>query len=74
MLQVVRKTYNGVTVGYVVGWWFFPRRWYGAASGKQSFRSFRNGVLFKTEKKAIEFRDKIEKRRKESGVKFEAVK
>jgi len=71
-LQVVKKTYNGVTIGYVVGWWTSIRyRWMGKS--KTTFRSFRNGVVFKTQEKAEKFRDSVETRRKDSGVKFEEV-
>ena len=69
-LQVVQKTYNGVTVGYVVGWWVHTSRWSG---GRKTFRSFRNAVVFSSQAKAETFRDKVEARRKDSGVKFQAV-
>ena len=73
-LQVVRKTYNGVTLGYVVGWWFTTRWGWHTGTPQVSFRSFRNGVIFKTEEKAKEFRNKVEKMRKDDDtVKFEEV-
>jgi len=63
-LQVVEKRAFGVRVGYVVGWWFFPRRHWGAGHKQEaSFRSFRNGVIFKKKSAALEFRDKVEKMR-----------
>lgn len=78
-LQVVKKTYCGVTIGYIVGWWFDPARWRGWGYDENtkkrgmSFRSFRNGVVFKTQAKAEKFRDDVEKRREASVVIFEAV-
>ena len=72
-LQVVEKKFNGVTVGFVVGWWFYPRRGYYGDSSTVSFRSFRNGVLFDSQKDAEKFRDKVEDRRATGGVQFSAV-
>jgi hypothetical protein len=73
-LQIVKKTFNGIDVGYVVGWWFTTRYYWGAErDNDRSFRSFRNGVIFKTQAKAEAFRDKVEGWRKNSGVKFEEV-
>ena len=74
MLQIVKKTYGGVTVGYVVGWWFHPRCYgWGTASRSLSFRSIREGLMFPSLEKAQKFRDKIEKQRADMRVKFEKV-
>jgi len=63
-LQVVKKTYCGVRIGYVVGWW----------RGGGCFASFRQGIIFPTRGKAEDFRDDVEKRRKGNfGVQFEAL-
>ena len=72
MLQVAEKKFNGVTVGYVVGRWVC-KRWKWSGESEFTFRSFRNGVLFKTADKAKEFRDKVEKRRVESSIEFVKV-
>ena len=69
-LQIVKKTFNGITVGYVVGWWTYTRSWYSARG--ETFRSFRNGVVFPTLEAAEEFRNGVEASRDDSGVKFEA--
>ena len=61
-LQVAKKSYCGVTVGYVVGWWRFR-------SG--GFQSFREGVVFTSRTKAEQMRDRIERLRSGfSGVEF----
>jgi len=72
-LQIVTKTFAGIRIGFVVGWWFYPRRYYGARDSAKSFRSIRNGLLFPTLEKAQEFRDGIEKARQVSILKFEAA-
>lgn len=70
MLQIARKTYNGVEIGYVVGNWVHARRgWH--LRPKLTFRSIREGVLFKTQDEAREYRDDLENRRVKSSVKFE---
>jgi len=74
MLKVVKKTYCGVVVGYVVGWWFYPRRNWGVReSGRQSFRSIRNGLVFATELEAKAWRDDIENKRANSVVVYSEV-
>lgn len=70
-LQIVRKTFAGIEIGFVVGWWFYKRRYYGELKDKPSFRSIRNGLIFPTLKAAKKFRDGIEKNRKNSVVVFE---
>jgi hypothetical protein len=69
-LQISKKTFNGATVGYVVGWWVYTHCYYRGDS--ETFRSFRNGVVFPTLEAAEEFRNGVEARRDDSGVKFEA--
>ena len=72
-LQVVKKSYNGIRIGYIVGWWKCKSRW--NSDRGQTFQSFREGVIFKREKDALEYRDNIEKMRDgNTGVKFEPVK
>lgn len=74
-LQIVKKTYAGIEIGFVVGWWFYPRRRWSWDTPENrdnvSFRSIREGLIFPTLKKAQKFRDGIEEQRKKSVVKFE---
>jgi len=79
-LRIVKKTLLGVTLGYVVGWYFYPRRYlrWDSRTGEEkkdsrSFRSIRNGLIFDTEEQAREFRDGIEKGRKTFAIQFEDV-
>ena len=64
-LQVVEKRFYGVTVGYIVGWWSRTSKW---RTGKEfeTFRNFREGVVWPTKEAAIEFRDSVEAQRKNS--------
>lgn len=70
-LCVAKKTYNDVRIGYVVGWWFYPRKYFHYDENgdrplpEKSFRSFREGVIFKREADAKKFRDDIEQKRKD---------
>ena len=75
MLQIAEKRAFGKTVGYVVGYWFYPRRgfWGDRHRLEKSFRSIREGLIFNTEKQARKFRDKIESGRVETGIEFEAI-
>lgn len=70
-LQVAAKSYNGVTVGYVVGW---PPRFGVEADGKTGeFRNIRQGLIFKTETEARAFRDGIERDRKPYWREFQLL-
>lgn len=70
-LQVAAKSYNGVTVGYVVGW---PPRYGVDADGKTGmFRNIRQGLIFKTETEAREFRDGIEQGRNPCWREFQLL-
>lgn len=72
-LQVARKTVEGVTIGYVVGWRTRWKHYWGVQSGGVTFRSVREGLIFKTQKKAEEFRDKIEEKRVQETKEFEIL-
>ena len=78
MLKVAKKTFGDITVGFVVGYAFYPRSYgYGwnrnRGSEGRSFRSIRHGLMFPTVEKAEEFRDSVENQVKVSGVKFEEI-
>jgi hypothetical protein len=75
MLQIAKKTAFGKTIGFVVGYWFYPRRGFWGQPDRMtaSFRSIREGLIFKTEKQARKFRDKIEEDRQTNGVVFEKI-
>jgi len=61
---VARKTVNGITVGYVVGW----------KSPYMDFvRNIRADLYFKTEREARRFHDKLEKSREPMYAKFEVL-
>lgn len=68
MLKIVEKRYSGVTVGYVVGYWTFTR-WY-RSNQRLTFRSIREGLLFKTLEDARAWRDDLENRRAKSGIEY----
>lgn len=74
-LQVVKKVYCGITVGYVVGWWVRRSRWLreDSTASHMTFRSIRQGLVFPTVIKAKRFRDGIEKQRANSALYFESV-
>jgi len=80
-LQIVKKTFAGIRIGYVVGWWTsipgYGRRWGGARETKSgngvTFRSIRNGLIFSKLTDAQEWRDEIEKARLTSEVVFKAA-
>ena len=67
-LQIAKKQVDGVTVGFVVGFPVWRSRWDHRGKGLITFRSIRNGAIFKSKKKAREFRDRIEKARRADPV------
>jgi hypothetical protein len=72
-LQVVKKSFNGIRIGYVVGWWKCKSRW--NSDRGQTFQSFREGVIFRRESEALAYRDNIEKMREgNTGVTWDEVK
>ena len=73
MLQIAKKTYAGKTIGFVVGYWFYPRRFWSTYKPAMSFRSIREGLIFPTEKQARKWRDKVEEQRRAGAVTFERV-
>ncbi len=64
-LQVVQKTFNGIQIGYVIGWWRCKSRWNSGQS--ETFQSYRQGVIYPDEKSAKAQRDSIETMRKANG-------
>ena len=71
-LQVVKKTFNGITVGFVIGWWKCKSRW--NSDRGQTFQSYRQGVIYPDEASARAQRDIIEAARIGTrGVEWESV-
>lgn len=72
-LQIAEKKFDGITIGYVVGWWRRASRysWYGDTAPRPplKFASVRGGVIFKDRADAVTFRDSIEDRiAKDTGI------
>lgn len=70
-LCIAEKTYNGIVVGYVIGYWVCTKQaWYEGQKSEYSFRSLCRNMIFDTKEAAIKFREKIESKRVGTGVKF----
>jgi hypothetical protein len=69
-LQVAKKTFNGILIGYVIGWWKCKSRW--NSDRDMTFQSYRQGVIYPDEESAKAQRDIIENLREgNTGVKWE---
>jgi len=61
---VARKHYNGVTIGYIVGWKHIHCNF---------VRNIRAGLIFKKLGDALRFRDNMERKRTCPYVEFEII-
>jgi hypothetical protein len=62
---IARKHYNGVTIGFIVGW---KHRW------DSRVRNIRANLIFKTVEEAKEFKANMESKRVNPWVEFEIIK
>lgn len=69
MFEIFEKKVDGVTVGFFIGVQCYSR-WRGP---KKYVRNIRHGLIFKTQKKAQEYWDKMESKRRTIEVTKESV-